>query len=152
MANVVHYEEDAFLLKEMLKTLRRGCSINIDSSIFLEYAVNQILFINKALKELYASISESVHIKPPEQIRNLLRVSTLFTDLIDDLLNDRIRFSEYTRSYISDFTSIENEHLDASEKLREILADAGITGENEELVSQEEFMFLFREEEEDSPE
>ncbi|HAK47018.1 MAG TPA: hypothetical protein DCO79_14020 [Spirochaeta sp.] len=147
MASMIHYEEDLFLLKEMLRTLRRGCSINIDSSIFLEYTVNQLLFISKALKELYSSISEANYIKSPEQIRNLLRVSTNFRGLLDDLINDRFKFSEFTRSYTADFNSIEQEHIKASAKIKELLISLNEVEDQEDLVSEEEFMFLFQEDE-----
>ena len=140
---MIHYEEDIFLLKEMLKTLRRGCSINIDSSIFLEYTVNQLLFISKALKELYSTITEASYIKSPEHIRNLLRVSSSFRDLIDDLSNDRLKFSEFTRSYVSDFNQIAQEHIKESARIKELLLSLHEDDENEDLVSEEEFMFLF---------
>ena len=144
---MIHYEEDIFLLKEMLRTLKRGCSISIDSSIFLEYTVNQLLFISKALKELYSSISEVNYIKSPEQIRNLLRVSSSFRGLLDDLTYDRLKFSEFTRGYITDFKSIEQEHIKASAEIKELLISLNETDEQEDLVSEEEFMFLFKDSE-----
>ncbi len=144
---MIHYEEDLFLLKEMLRTLRRGCSISIDSSIFLEYTVNQLLFISKALKELYSTISEASHIKSPEQIRNILRVSSGYRGLLDDLVNDRLKFSEFTRNYTDDFKSIEEEHRKESARIKELLLSITAEDESEELVSEEEFMFLFREDE-----
>ena len=144
---MIHYEEDSFLLKEMLKTLRRGCSIDIDSSIFLEYAINQLLFINKALKELVSSITDSVHLKSPEHIRELLRVSETFTGLVDDLLNDRLSFSACCRSYTEDFRKISAEHIESAIKLKELLDSVNTVNEQEQLVSEEEFMFLFKDEE-----
>jgi hypothetical protein len=144
MASMIHYEEDIFLLKEMLRTLRRGCSISIDPSIFLEYTVNQILFISKALKELYSNISEANYIKSPEQLKNLLRVSSSYRAMIDDLINNKLKFSEYTRGYTSDFRSIEQEHILASAKIKELLASLNDTDDSEALVSEEEFMFLFQ--------
>ncbi len=141
---MIHYEEDLFLLKEMLRTLKRGCSISIDASIFLEYTINQLLFINKALKELYSSISEANCIKSPEQIRNILRVSSNFRDLIDDLVNDRLKFSEYTKSYVEDLRIIEREHIKSSASIKELLISLSESDEQEDLVSEEEFMFLFQ--------
>ena len=149
MASMIHYEEDLFLLKEMLRTLRRGCSINIDSSIFLEYTINQLLFISKALKELYSSISEANFIKSPEQIRNLLRVSSLFRGLIDDLSNDRLVFSEFIRNYVPDFNTIELEHIRESARIKELLLSLSKEEDSEDLVSEEEFMFLLQNEEND---
>lgn len=149
MANMIHYEEDIFLLKEMLKTLKRGCSISIDPSIFLEYTINQLLFISKALKELYSTINESSHIKSPEQIKNILRTSSSFREFLDDLINDRLKFSDFTRSYTSDFQSIEEEHLKESLRLKELLLTLSDDDDNEELVSEEEFMFLFKNNEDD---
>lgn len=145
---MIHYEEDSFLLKEMLKTLRRGCSIDIDSSIFLEYTINQMLFISKALKELYSSIIESSHLKSPEHIRELLRVSNSYVELLNDLLNDRLKFSEYCRNYIEDFKKIDSEHRKAAAKLKDLLESITTAGEDEQLISEEEFMFLFQEEQE----
>ncbi len=144
---MIHYEENIFLLKEMLRTLRRGCSISIDSSIFLEYTVNQLLFISKALKELYSTITETSHIKSPEQIRNLLRVSSSFLGLLDDLANERLKFGEFIRSYKGDFQSIEEEHINESSRIKEILLSLSEEAESEELVSEEEFMFLFKDDE-----
>ena len=144
---MIHYEEDIFLIKEMLRTLRRGCSISIDSSIFLEYTVNQLLFISKALKELYSTISEASYIKSPEHIRNLLRASSSFRELLDDLSNERLKFSEFTRSYISDFNQISQEHIRESARIKELLQSLNEDEENEDLVSEEEFMFLFQDDE-----
>ena len=144
---MIHYEEDTFLLKEMLRTLRRGCSISIDSSIFLEYTVNQLLFISKALKELYSTISEANHIKSPEHVRNLLRVSSSFRGLLDDLIHDRLKFSEFTRSYLEDFKSIDAEHIQEAARLKELLLSLSEEDETEDLVSEEEFMFLFKDDE-----
>ena len=149
MGSMIHYEEDAFLLKDMLKTLRRGCSLDIDPSIFIEYAVNQLLFISKALKELYASILKSNFLHSPEQLRSLIRVSGSFTDLIDDVLNGRLKFSENLHNYSEDFKSIEKEHLESSEQLKELLGSVDGEYEQEQLVSEEEFKFLFREDEEE---
>jgi len=146
---MIHYEEDSFLLKEMLKTLRRGCSIDIDSSIFLEYTINQLLFVSKALKELYSSITESVHLRSPEHIRGLIRVTTSYTELLDDLLNDRLKFSGYCRNYTDDFRKIDQEHSSAAAELRELLESLSTSSEQEQLVSEEEFMFLFKDDEKD---
>jgi hypothetical protein len=149
MGSMIHYEEDAFLLKDMLKTLRRGCSIDIDPSIFIEYTVNQLLFISKALKELYSSIQKSNFIHSPEKLRSLIRVSGSFTNLIDDILNDRLKFSENLRNYSEDFKTIKKEHMESSAQLKELLGSINSEDEQEQLVSEEEFMFLFRHDEEE---
>ena len=145
---MIHYEEDSFLLKEMLKTLRRGCSINIDSSIFLEYTISQLLFVGKALKELSSSITDSVHLKSPEHIRELLRVTDAFLGLLDDLLNDRLSFSAFCRNYEENFKRLSSEHTKSAAALRELLDSINVVNEQEQLVSEEEFMFLFKEDEE----
>ncbi|MBI9108369.1 MAG: hypothetical protein JEZ04_16605 [Spirochaetales bacterium] len=150
MGSKIHYEEDSFLLKEMIKTLRRGCSIDIDPSIFLEYTINQLLFISKALKELYSSKTELVHLKSPEHIRGLIRVSTSFTELLDDLMNDRLKFADYCRNYTEDFRKIEKDHSDAAAELKETLDAISTVSEREQLVSEEEFMFLLQDNENDS--
>ncbi len=147
---MIHYEENLFLLNDMLRTLRKGCSINIDSSIFLEYVVNQVLFINKALKDLYTSITEASMLKQPENLKEMIRVTGFFTDLIDELTTGKLPFSEHIMTYKNDFMTISADYRKASSSLEESLAELQESGENEELVSQEEFMYLFNSEEENS--
>lgn len=144
MTNIIHYEEDIFFLKAMINTLKKGYSLNIDSFIFLEYSVNQLLFISKAIKKINSSVSETSHKNSPEQIRNIIRLVSIFRDILDDLINKRLKNLDCNRNYIANLKTIDQEHRRDTARLKEILIKLSEEEDTEDLVSEEETLFLLQ--------
>jgi hypothetical protein len=75
----------------MVRVLKNGLTLDIDSAYFLDKVVEDLLFIDTALSKIFAKLKENTHlIERNEYLRNLMLAKSSFSDLLEDLAESKI--------------------------------------------------------------
>jgi hypothetical protein len=148
LAQMIHYQDDAFTIRLLVKSLKDCFMLDIDPEIFLDRAVGDILFIDSSLNTLAGSLKTNEHlIDREERFRDLFSTERVYIDFLDSIIQDRSVFTEYLRPFAGKFTLILESHKKTLKDLGGIL-DSYLPdqGKSSDLVSQDEMNELLREE------
>lgn len=148
MSQRIHVQDDLFFITLMVKTLRDGFSLEIDSEIFLEKTIDDIVFIDKALLKLHEFLDQNTHlIERKEYLRSLLQIDKQFGDLLSGVLNRDFGFSEALEEYRTKLSAIWDEHRHLFTAIQSMLS---LTGADEfgqtDIVSHDELSGLLGDE------
>jgi hypothetical protein len=132
--------------------LNNGLSLEIDGGYFAEKYIEDIFFIDTSIKHVYESLKQNRYlIRRIDYLRSIYRTEQAYTEFLEVLceqnspLKDRLR---NTRSTIKQLLQEYEQHM---EDIEGLLEAGGETEDDEDLVSQEEFRHLLKEENEGSP-
>jgi len=145
MNNRIHYENDLFAVHSMLQTLREAMSLELDFDLFADKIIEDIFFIDGCLERIYTSLKESLHlIQKPDYLRTLMKTKRVFADFLGNVLNGTFFGSELMQSVFSKFSALKTAHLQDIMDIQNELQNAESSPiETEEIISQEEFKYLF---------
>ncbi len=149
MAIRVHYEDDIFHIVSMIKTISSGIELDIDSDVFGDKVIEDVVFLDRTILTLADSLKENTHlIRRTEYLRSLLRAEKLFVSLLDTLVAGHTSFTIALADQKSRFVQMRDARLAESDELRTIIENRPAEPHTPELVSDEEFSFLLRNDEE----
>ncbi len=145
MAARVNYEDNIFYLSTIIKTLSTGVSLDIDSNIFREKVIEDIAFVHSSITRLHNSLRDNAYlIRRTEYMRDLSRAVQLFISLLEKLQDHDTPFHEAIAETESTFHRYHNEQLGMQRELTRVLSSApSRTDEQEDIISQDEYRFLF---------
>ncbi len=149
MSQRIHVQDDLFFITLMVKTLKDGFSLEIDADIFLDKAIEDIAFIDKALSKLFLFLEENTHlIERKEYLRSLLQIDKQFADLLSGVLNRDYSFSEALEDYRNKISATWDEHRRLFSSIQSMLSLAGSDEFGQtDIVSHDELSGLLGEEE-----
>jgi hypothetical protein len=152
MAVQINYEDNIFYLTTLIRNLKNGTMLDIDADIFKDKFIEDILFINSGLQKIYKSLSRNAYlIRRNDYLRSLHRAKQSYVDFVDEVLAGSYPFCEKLSSYSSQFNATKESQLKDMTEIHSQLMGAGeekTSVEDEDVVSQEEYRFLFKEDEE----
>lgn len=145
MSQRIHVQDDLFFINLMVKTLRDGFSLEIDGDIFLDKAVDDIVFIDKALAKLFDFLEQNTHlIERKEYLRSLLQIDKQYADLLSGILNRDYSFSEAMEDYRTKISGIWDEHRRLFSSIQSMLSLTDEFGQTD-IVSHDELSGLLNE-------
>ena len=149
MAIRVHYEDDIFHIVSMIKTISSGVELDIDSDVFGDKVLEDIAFLDRVIASLADSLKENAHlIRRTEYLRSLLRAEKLFVSFLDTLIAGHTAFTIALADQKPRFIQMRDARLADSDELRTIIENRPAEPHTPELVSDEEFSFLLRNDDE----
>jgi hypothetical protein len=149
MTQYIHYEENIFMLNDMLRHIERSLKIDVDNDYFLEKIKSDLLFSESKLANLYESLIDSTLKLDKEQyLRHLYKTKNLFIEIAESLLNN-------TSGRSLDFTDFKPRLKEAvleqqfeNNNIGDILNKDNEDMPDTDQISQEELMFLMLPDEE----
>jgi len=152
MKNKIHYEDDLFFFNLQMKLLREGFQLSIDSNYFLDKVVHDLRFIDSGLGRVLSTLKEnSSLIRRSEYFHNLLKVETVFVDLLEDVLNVRYPFCEALQAFFSEFRQRQDSHRADVSEIRSLLRKATTEEEDkEDFITDDEMALLTQTDPEES--
>ncbi len=145
MRERIQYQDNLFFISLMIKTLRDGMNLHIDSDLFRETLEGDILSINGVLQKVYAYLSESPHlIRRAEHLHSLLKTKQQYSDLLEELLSGKLTFSEKLQDITLRLRTIYGQQSSDIREIQNLLSEE--TEENlekEDIISEAEMQFLF---------
>jgi hypothetical protein len=147
MATKIHYEDNIFYLETLLKTVKKGISLQIDVEYFREKMLEDIFFLGSSLGRMYASLKTNSHlIKKTDYLRSLLRAKRDFTELVESILEKKLPLAA---SLEAGFPRLKICRAEQAQDIGEIRAHLENSAREEaacrsDVISGEEFRFLLR--------
>ncbi len=90
MTEKLYYDDNIFYINEIITTIDDAVQLDIDSGLFLDKIVEDILFVEGTLARLYGSLSENeLLIRRTEHLRRILRSKQKYTQLLEDIVQQR---------------------------------------------------------------
>lgn len=151
MAAHTNYDDDIFFLQTMVKTLRTGLTLEVDRSLFRDKVIEDLLFVDKTLQRISGSLEASHYlIRRSEYLRDLLRAKRAFADFLDEIIAGSLPFAANLDSVVDALQSARTQHVRDIADIQTAMDREGESGEPQDVVSQDEYRFLLRSDEEDS--
>jgi len=148
MSQKIHYQDNIFFITILLKTLKDGLSLDIDSDFFLDKVLEDLDFIDSAIYRLTKELlSNERLIDRAEYLRETFGAEKQFSQLLSLLLNGEIAFSKEMTSFMNRLSDLQDKHRALQQEIMESL-HSGILDERDDVdvVSQDELSELLREE------
>jgi hypothetical protein len=150
---ITNYEDNIFFLLLLVKSLRDGLRLEIDSKYFGQKMVSDLFFIASVIDDIFKPLKSNIHLfKRQNYLKELKRLKKQFVDLIDDIADNKVpqaslflssadRLKELRKIYAKDILEIKS-------MLPKSSGEQG--GEEEHIVSEEEFRVLLLPDEENT--
>jgi hypothetical protein len=148
MATKVNYDDNLFYLLSLTRVLSNGLKLELDSDYFADRLLEDILFIDRTLQQIYEALSVNAYlINRKGHLRELMRVKRAFADLLDEIVNGKGRFSHDLDQFVSKLSSARAQHLSDISDIQDTVDPAQAPERSADVVSEDEFRFLFSDEE-----
>lgn len=143
MAKKIHYDDNLFYLREIIKSLKRGYSVEIDNEYFRDKITEDVLFIDAILRRMCSNLMKNDQlIKRPEVLRSLMISIIQYLEVLDMIISKPISSSFFQKQFLEKFSEIQNYQQDELEGIKKTLLSVDSALSAEDLVSQEEFGLL----------
>ncbi len=143
MAKKIHYDDNLFYIREIIKSLKRGYSVEIDNEYFTDKITEDVLFVDAALRRMYSNLMENDQlIKRPEVLRSLMVSTVQYLEVLELIINKPISASFFQEQFMTKFSEIRNYQQDELAGIKKTLLSVDSAISSEDLVSQEEFGLL----------
>lgn len=144
MSAQVHYDANIYFISLIIRDLRRGCTLSIDPSYFLDKIIEDIMFCDESLKTLMNSLGKNDHLVNQEKhLRDLYLAKRDLVLLLQDLIGEELPFSSEIRQYVSRFTQIIRGQKEDMMEIDDSLNATIPQGDEKNIVSQQEYQILF---------
>ncbi|MAG13091.1 MAG: hypothetical protein CMN78_00660 [Spirochaetales bacterium] len=147
MAEKIYYDDNIFFLNEIISNIDDGIRLDIDTGLYLDKLVEDILFVESTLSRLYGSLQENNKlIRRSEHLRRLVRSKLKFSELLEDIVQHRVPLAENLVPFYPKFNELISEQQDHLAEIRnQLSASPGSADGSEDVVSQEEIRYLLME-------
>jgi hypothetical protein len=145
MSARINFEDNLFYVRAWLKQLRAANRLDIDADIFLHKIVEDILFIHEVLRKLNLNLQRNeAFIQRLDYLRLLVLAKKEFVLFIEELQMDTSAFAENLIPFHDQFMQCRNIHWEDIQAITAILEhEAGMDKEESDIISSDEYRFLF---------
>ena len=148
MSQQINYADDLYYVHSMVKSLRSGMSLDLDSELFRDKITEDILFIDGVFLRLLTALKQNRRlIKRREYLRMMLRSLKGYDEFLKDTLSGSLLFGKELAPLEEKLRSLRSHVHEISREIRELLEEANDTVETGALISDEEYRFLFEQDE-----
>lgn len=147
-----NYDDNLFYAIALIRGLQNGLALEIDAEYFRDKTVEDLFFIDRTLDRIYESLRHNAFlVNRREHLRSLMRAKRIFADLLDDLLEARVAFATHLDSNRTRFSDAREKHVKDMSDIQAAIDQETGTAEPESMVSQDEYRFLLRTDDEGEP-
>ena len=144
MGHWVHYEDDIFFLNEKIRLLARDLKLHLDSAYFAEHVHQELIFFDNMLSQFYRSLTANQEIfERPRNLRFLNKTKRLYCNLLDGITSGHTAPHLDLSSHFNEYNNAQIQQEEEILKIRTLLNEIIMHEEPEDLISSEEYKFLF---------
>jgi len=154
MTRRVNYDDNIFYLTLVFKGIAAGLKLNIDTGLYRERIIEDIRFLDKTSSSIYQSLrADHLMIDRLAHIKGMQRLNASFIALLEDILEERLPLASALEQDFDLLQRIQSNREVELTGLKEMTARLGKPGgDQEQIVSEQEFKFLLSSEEEEPSE
>lgn len=144
MGHWVHYEDDIFFLNEQIRLLSRNLKLHLDATYFADKVHQDLMFFDNLLSQFYRSLTANqVVVDRPQNLRFLNKTKRFFCNLLDSIVSGHIAAHLDLSSHFAEYTSTQMRQEEEIHEIQSLLNEIISQEDPEELISSEEYKFLF---------
>lgn len=146
MASQINYEDNLYHLSMTLRQLRNGIGLDIDPEFFLQKTVNDILYHDNILGKLYQSLIKNTFlIRRNELLRLIMLAKKELVRFIDEIPTIHSGFALELQPFMPQLQQCRDRNDTEALDIIQILdGPAASISENGDIISQDEYKFLFQ--------
>lgn len=153
MATRVNYDDNLFYLMTLTRALRSGLQLEIDPDYFRDKMVEDIFFIDRTLEQVHEALRINTYlINRKDHLRELMRAKRNFADMLDEILENRFPFSEHLEPFRAKLTGAREQHIRDISDIQKTMDTGAVEEDQQNIISQDEYRFLFQSDEDESNE
>ncbi|MBN2737263.1 MAG: hypothetical protein JXR70_09805 [Spirochaetales bacterium] len=147
---ITNFEDDIFFLHIQIDALFKGLKLNIDKRFFQEKISRDLDYFEKISAELYNALTNStLMLKKTDYLKNLSRLLKLFNELMEHLMDKKFPINKTVVFSIPRLEQIREKNKKCMAEIKRLIPDPSDDFfQDENMVSEEEYKFLFTETEE----
>ncbi len=152
MAIRTNYEDDIFLLQTMIKTVKAAVQLEVDAELFRDKLIEDLLFIHTTVQKLFHRLCENRKLlRRAEYLRSIMRAKSALIEVLEICLDSNTALYVYLAAYAAKLRAYRNEHREDVDDIRNMLQRTDQDEpDDQDVVSQEEFLSLLQQDEEES--
>ena len=148
MTTQTNYDDNIFYLQFLIKTLRSGLRLDIDPDYFRDKTVEDIFFIDRTIQQIYEALKANNYlINRADHLRELVRAKRAFCDFLEESMNEELPFPGYLSGFYAKLSSTREHHARDMADIQGLMEGRSPAEEPKNIVSQDEYRFLFQDEE-----
>ena len=154
MTRRVNYDDNIFYLTLVFKGIAAGLKLNIDTGLYRDRIVEDIRFLDKTCSSIYQSLKANhLMIDRLIHIKGMQKLSADFVALLEDILEERLPLASALEQDFDLLQRIQSNREVELSGFKEMTARLGESGgDQEQIVSEQEFKFLLSEDQEEQSE
>jgi hypothetical protein len=144
MTRRVNYDDNIFYLTLVFKGIAAGLKLNIDTGLYRDRILEDIRFLDKTCSSIYQSLkADHLMIDRLTHIKGLQKLNANFIALLGDILEERLPLASALEQDFDLLQRIQSNREVELAGLKEMIAKLGEPGgDQEQIVSEQEFKFL----------
>ena len=152
MKNKIHFEDDLFFFNLQMKLLKEGFQLTIDSDYFLDKVIADLRFVDSGLGKIFSTLKENSNlIRRSEYFHNLVKVESVFVDLLEEILTQKYAFCEFMVSFFPELRQRQEAHRQDLAEIRGLQRIATNEEEDkEDFITADEMHLLTKPDTEES--
>lgn len=144
MDETIYFDENLFYLNEIINTIADGVRLDLETSLFSDKIVSDVLFVEHALTLLSdALIENELLIHRSDDLRRLLRTLRRFVEVLESITTHPKAFAARLQPFhekLDDICEAQREHIG---RVWDILSTANSSdAQPADVVSEAEIRFL----------
>jgi hypothetical protein len=149
---IVNYEDNIFFLLLQVKTIKDGLKLEIDSRFFGSKLVTDLFNIAGLIDEIYKTLRTNVRLlKRYGYLKDMKRLKKQFIELLEDIIENKVQQAHIFAFSLEKLKEIRKAYSKDLLEIKNLLPkSSGEHGEEEHMVSEEEFKFLLLPDEENT--
>ena len=154
MTRRVNYDDNIFYLTLVFKGIAAGLKLNIDTALYRERIVEDIRFLDKTCSNIYQSLkADHLMIDRLTHIKRMQKLNGDIIALLEDILEERLPLASALEQDFDLLQRIQSTREVELTSLKEMSAKLGEPGgDQEQIVSEQEFKFLLSSDQEEPSE
>ena len=151
MTTQTNYDDNIFYVQFLIKTLRSGLRLDLDPEYFRDKIVEDIFFVDRTIQQIYETLKVNNYlINRTDHLRELVRAKRSFCDFLEESTNQELPFPEHLSAFASKISSTRENHARDIADIQGLMEGRSPAEEPKNIVSQDEYRFLFQNEEPES--
>ena len=149
MAEIYHFENDLYYINEGLSALTQVFDIEVDEGYFFDKIIEDVLFYDSVIGKLSQQLKENPKtMNLDATYRNLFLTQQRYLEMLEKFINEPETSHLPVAPFKERFRQIADLHHHDNTSIQEMF-EKPVDEDSPDLVSQEEYQFLFQDETEE---
>lgn len=143
MAEKIHYDDNIFFIRSLVRTLHDAIRLNVDSEYFADKILEDILFINASIQKVYSSLkNNSLLIRRNVYYHSIMKLKEAYVQFLNELNSAGGVLSNSFVHMHSKFEMIIESNLKDLKEIKSFISGADVEKVEDDTISQSELHYL----------